>query len=141
VRLNTKTLVSSAVIMTLLIVVVTALSAWSFRRFSLYMAERHTVSVAEAVKIGLTEAMINGTIDKRLEFLERLKNMPGVAALHVVRGPAVIRQFGPGFPLEQVKSEDEARVIERARPVFSLIDQEGDLLFRAIVPYVTTESA
>ncbi|MDO8958909.1 MAG: diguanylate cyclase [Rhodocyclaceae bacterium] len=138
-RLNTKTLVFSAAIMTLLIVVVTALSAWSFRRFSLYMAERHTMSVAEAVKIGLTEAMINGTIDKRLEFLERLKNMPGVAALHVVRGPAVTKQFGPGFPLEQIKTEDEARVVAQARPVFSLVDRDGDLLFRAIVPYVTTD--
>lgn len=138
-RLNTKTLVSSAVIMTLLIVVVTALSAWSFRRFSLYMAERHTVSVAEAVKIGLTEAMINGTIDKRLEFLERLQSMPGIAAIHVVRGPAVTRQFGQGFALEQIKSEDEAQVIESARPVFSLIDREGDSVFRAIVPYVATD--
>ena len=138
-RLNTKTLAFSATIMTLLIVVVTALSAWSFRRFSLYMAERHTISVAEAVKIGLTEAMINGTIDKRLEFLERLKNTPGVTDLHVVRGPAVIKQFGPGYPLEQIKSEDEARVIDQAKPVFSLRDREGDLLFRAIVPYVATD--
>ncbi|MDK9726012.1 MAG: diguanylate cyclase [Sterolibacteriaceae bacterium MAG5] len=138
-RLNTKTLVFFAAIMTLLIVVVTALSAWSFRRFSLYMAERHTVSVAEAVKIGLTEAMINGTIDKRLEFLERLKNMPGVAGIHVVRGPAVIQQFGAGFPMEQIKTEEEARVVERARPVFSLADRDGDMVFRGIVPYIATE--
>lgn len=138
-RLNTKTLVFFAVIMSLLIVVVTALSAWSFRRFSLYMAERHTISVAEAVKIGLTEAMINGTIAKRQEFLERLQSTPGVAAIHVVRGPAVIRQFGPGFPLEQVNSEEQARVVESARPSFSLVDRDGDLLFRAIVPYVATD--
>lgn len=138
-RLNTKTLAFSATIMLLLIVVVTALSAWSFRRFSLYMAERHTISVAESVKIGLTEAMINGTIDKRLEFLERLKNTPGVSALHVVRGPAVIKQFGPGFTLEQIKSEDEAKVIDEAKPVFSLRDREGDVLFRAIVPYVAND--
>lgn len=138
-RLNTKTLVFYGVMMTLLIVVVTAISAWSFRHFSLYMAERHTISVAESVKIGLTEAMINGTIDKRLEFLERLKSMPGVAALHVVRGPAVTQQFGPGFQLEQITSSDEERVIEQARPIFSLIDRGGELLFRAIVPYVTTD--
>lgn len=64
-RLNTKTVVFFVSIMTVLIVVVTGLSAWSFRHFSLYMAERHTISVAEAVKIGLTESMINGTIAKR----------------------------------------------------------------------------
>ncbi|MBI4984791.1 MAG: sensor domain-containing diguanylate cyclase [Rhodocyclales bacterium] len=138
-RLNTKTLVSSAIIMTLLIVVVTALSAWSFRRFSLYMAERHTISVAEAVKIGLTEAMINGTIAKRQEFLERLKNTPGIAAIHMVRGPAVTKQFGPGFAIEQASTDEETRVIEQARPVFSLVDRDGELLFRGIVPYVATD--
>lgn len=122
-RLNTKTLVFSVVIMTLLIVVVTALSAWSFRRFSLYMAERHTISVAEAVKIGLTEAMINGTIGKRQEFLERLRNTPGVTSIRVMRGPPVIRQFGPGYPLEQVRSQDEARVLESARPIFAMVEE------------------
>ncbi len=138
-RLNTKTLAFLATIMTLLVIVVTALSAWSFRRFSLYMAERHTISVAEAVKIGLTEAMINGTIGKRLEFLERLRNTPGVAGIHVVRGPAVISQFGPGYPIEQIKTEHEATVIERAKPVFSVVDGDGETLFRAIVPYVATD--
>ena len=138
-RLSSKALVFSAAIMALLIVVVTALSAWSFRRFSLYMAERHTTSVAEAVKIGLTEAMINGTIDKRLEFLERLRNTPGVSALRVVRGPAVSKQFGPGLAVEQVVSEAEARVIEQARPAFSTVEREGEPLFRAIVPYVADD--
>lgn len=138
-RLNTKTLAFSGAILTLLIVVVMALSAWSFRRFSLYMAERHTMSVAEAVKIGLTEAMINGTIAKRLEFLDRLRNTPGVAAIHVVRGPAVAKQFGTGFPLEQIQSDEEARVVEQARPAFSLVERDSDLLFRAIVPYVASD--
>lgn len=138
-RLNTKTLLFFAVIMTLLVVVVTILSAWSFRRFSLYMAERHTSSVAEAVKIGLTEAMINGTIDKRPEFLERLRNTPGVASLHVVRGPAVIQQFGPGLPMEQIKSEDEAQVIASAKPFFTLVERDGDMLYRALVPYIASD--
>lgn len=138
-RLNTKTAVFFAAIMSLLIVVVTALSAWSFRRFSLYMAERYTISVAEAVKIGLTEEMINGTVAKRLEFLERLRDTPGVTSLRVVRGPAVARQFGPGLPLEQIKSPEETQVVEQARPMFSVFDREGEVVFRAIVPYIATD--
>jgi diguanylate cyclase (GGDEF)-like protein len=137
-RLNTKTLVSSAVVMTTLIVVMTVLSAWSFRRFSLYMAERHALSVAETVKIGLTEAMINGTINKRLEFLERLRTTPGIAALHVVRGPAVIQQFGPGFSMEQSRSDEEREVVAAARPRFSVVEQDDELVFRGTVPYVAS---
>ena len=137
-RLNTKTLVSSAVVMTALIIVMTSLSAWSFRRFSLYMAERHTLSVAETVKIGLTEAMINGTINKRLEFLERLRTTPGVIGLHVVRGPAVIHQFGAGFDVEQSRNDEERRVLEVGKASFSVVEQGDEPVFRGIVPYVAS---
>jgi hypothetical protein len=57
--------------------VLTVLSALSLRQFSLYTAERHARSVAETVKVGLTESMINGTIKKRQQFLTRMSGYPG----------------------------------------------------------------
>ncbi len=71
-KLKDKTLVFFVSIMAVLVVVLTVLSALSFRHFSIYTAERHARSVAETVKVGLTESMINGTIDKRQQFLARL---------------------------------------------------------------------
>jgi diguanylate cyclase (GGDEF)-like protein len=35
-----------------------------------------------------------------------------------------------------VRSEDEGRVLESARPAFSMAEQDGNPIFRAIVPYV-----
>jgi hypothetical protein len=39
-------------------------------------------SVAEAIKVGLTESMINGTIGKRQQFLARLAGVPGRASAY-----------------------------------------------------------
>ena len=64
-RLMDKMLAVSAGILFVLVLVLTLLFALSFRQFSIYTAERHVRSVAEAVKVGLTESMINGTIGKR----------------------------------------------------------------------------
>ena len=62
VRLIDKILLVSAGILTVLVIMLTALS---FRDFSIFTAERHARSVAETIKVGLTESMINGTINKR----------------------------------------------------------------------------
>ncbi len=62
--LSHKTLVFFSSILALLLLVLTALSVYSFRQFSLYTAKRHALSVAESIKVGLTESMINGTIGK-----------------------------------------------------------------------------
>jgi diguanylate cyclase (GGDEF)-like protein len=138
-RLDAKIATFSVVIMALLAIVVIALTAWSFRKFSLYMAERHTVSVAEAVKIGLTESMINGTISKRPEFLQRVRTMQGVAAIRVMRGPAVVRQFGAGYPVEEIRTEAEARVLAERRPEFTVVERDGESIFHAIVPYIADD--
>jgi hypothetical protein len=72
-----KILLVSAIILAVLVAVLTVLSALSLRQFSLYTAERHARSVAETVKVGLTESMINGTIKKRQQFLARMSGIPG----------------------------------------------------------------
>lgn len=139
-RLKDKTLVFFVSIMALLIIVLTALTAYSFRQFSLYTAERHALSVAETIKVGLTESMINGTIDKRQQLLARLAAVPGVQQVRVVRGQAVIDQFGPGFANESALHQDVVdKVMTGGKNHFEEITQEGSLLFRAAIPYVAND--
>ena len=137
-KLNDKTLVFFAAIMAVLVLAVTVLSAYSFRRFSLYTAERHARSVAEAVKVGLTESMINGTIDKRPQYLSRLAGVPGVQSVRVVRGPAVARQFGPGLAQEGATGAGAEAVLANGREVFEVLDTERGPVFHAVLPYVAT---
>jgi diguanylate cyclase (GGDEF)-like protein len=135
-KLNDKTLVFFATIMALLVVVLTVLSAYSFRRFSLFTAERHARSVAETVKVGLTESMINGTIDKRQQFLSRLAGVPGVQAVRVVRGPAVVKQYGPGFAQEAAAGAGIEAILASGRETFEVRDTESGPVFHAVIPYV-----
>ncbi len=136
--LNTKTLLFFSVLMGLLILVLAAISLYSFRQFSLYTAEHHARSVAETIKVGLTESMVNGTIGKRPQFLDRLTGVPGVQNVRVMRGPAVVKQFGPGLSREQPDVGIESQVINRGEASFDILEKEGAPIFRAIIPYVAT---
>ncbi len=138
-KLKDKTLVFFISIMALLIVVLTALSAYSFRGFSLYTAERHALSVAETIKVGLTESMINGTIDKRQQFLARLSTVPGVQQVRVVRGQAVINQFGPGFAHETAQQLLADDVMKNGKSNFELVTTDSGLVFRSVIPYIAND--
>jgi diguanylate cyclase (GGDEF)-like protein len=138
-RLMDKILAVSAGIVVVLVVVLTLLSALSFRQFSIYTAERHARSIAETVKVGLTESMINGTIGKRQQFLARLAGVPGVNLVRVARGPAVIGQFGPGLPGEGAANEDVKSVLVTGKEVFELIEVDGTQVFHAVIPYVASD--
>lgn len=138
-KLKDKIVVFFVGIVAMLVVVLTALSALSFRHFSLYTAERHARSVAETVKVGLTESMINGTIDKREQFLTRLSTVPGVQRVRVIRGHAVISQFGAGFPNESIGSNGVDVVLATGKEVFDVVEVNGDLIFHAVIPYVADD--
>jgi diguanylate cyclase (GGDEF)-like protein len=139
VKLKDKILVFFVGIVAALVVVLTALSALSFRHFSLYTAERHARSVAETVKVGLTESMINGTIDKRQQFLARLSSVPGVQQVRVIRGQAVVGQFGPGLANESAGSNGIDKVLATGKEVFDVVERGGDLVFHAVIPYVADD--
>jgi len=68
---------------------------------------RHAKTAAEVVRVGLTEMMINGVIDRRQNFLTRLAEVENLDTARVVRGPDVVKQYGPGFDYEKTKDDIE----------------------------------
>jgi diguanylate cyclase (GGDEF)-like protein len=140
-KLKDKTMMFFVSILAALVLVLAAFSALSFRHFSMYAAELHARSVAETVKVGLTESMIHGTIDKRQQMLARLSSVPGVHQVRVVRGPAVSKQYGPGYAYERAEHADKDldAVLNSGREIFEVIQADGDLMFRAMIPYVAND--
>lgn len=138
-KLKDKILMFFVSIMAVLVVVLTVFSALGFRRFSIYNTERHARSVADTVKVGLTESMINGTIDKRQQFLARLSSVAGVKQVRVFRGEAVIRQFGPGLAEEAASNDDVKAVLRSGKEVFDIAEVDDDLVFHAVIPYVAND--
>lgn len=133
--LNAKILVFFSILMSFLLLFITAIGLYTFREFSLYTAELHARSVAETVKVGLTESMVNGTIGKRPQFLDRLRDVPGVEKVRVIRGLAVDKQYGPGLEQERSMAEGDTKVIEHGVATFTVVENDDASVFRAVIPY------
>lgn len=138
-NLNTKTLLFFSSLMGILVVTLAAISLYSFRQFTIYTSEQQARSVAESIKVGLTESMVNGTIAKRSQFLDRLTGVPGVNNVRLIRGEAVNKQFGAGLALDRQPGVTENQVISSGVPSFEVMEKEGNSVFRAIIPYAATD--
>jgi diguanylate cyclase (GGDEF)-like protein len=121
-----------------ILVMLMAISLLAFRAFSLASSTAHVQTAAEIVRVHLTESMINGVIDKREQFLERLREIQNLRLARVVRSELVGKQFGPGLAAEQVADEIERQVLSDGRSRFELITKDDEPVFRGTVPYVAS---
>ncbi|MBF0422514.1 MAG: diguanylate cyclase [Magnetococcales bacterium] len=122
-----------------MIVVLTFVSLVFFREFSIATAKDHVRSVAEVIRVSLTESMINGTIGQRNQFLERLGEIEGLSKARVIRGPEVIQQFGVGLSREHSTDEVDREVLETGKPYFDLVNDEAQPVFRGTIPYIASD--
>jgi diguanylate cyclase (GGDEF)-like protein len=123
----------------LTVIMVSALvgaSLFSFRYFALSTAEDQARTAAEIVRLHLTESMVNGTITKRKTFFDRLSGIKGLFNVRVIRGPGVVRQYGPGLASEQQQDDIDEQVLQSAKPFFGLVDFGNEQVFRATIPYI-----
>ncbi|MBF0614046.1 MAG: diguanylate cyclase [Magnetococcales bacterium] len=139
-KLQKKTSLLAIFLSGSLAVLIIAVSLLSFRQFSLSTAQEHVRSVAEVVRVSLTEAMINGVIDKRESFLKRLAEVEGLQVARVMRSPEVIRQFGQGLAGEQDVDSIEKRVMETGKPFFGIVTREFNPIFRGTIPFIATQT-
>lgn len=123
-----------------LLAVLVAISLYAFRSFSIASATEHIRTAGEIVRVHLTESMINGVIDKREGFLQRLVEVQGLKSARVIRAPEVERQFGAGLRVESAGDDLERQVLKEGKPRFELVTRDDETLFRGIIPYVATAS-
>lgn len=137
-KLNAKVTLFFIGIAVSLLAVLVAISLYAFRSFSIATATEHIRTAAEIVRVHLTESMINGVIDKRASFLQRLVEVQGLKSARVVRSPEVERQFGKGLSVEAAADELEHRVLKEGKAHFELVDLDGQIVFRGTIPYIAT---
>jgi diguanylate cyclase (GGDEF)-like protein len=140
VTLNAKVTLFFISIAAGLLAVLVAISLYAFRSFSLASATDHIRTAGEIVRVHLTESMINGVIDKRERFLERLVEVQGLKSARVVRSAEVEKQFGKGLSMESVADDAERAVLREGKPRFEVIAAGDETLFRGIIPYIATAS-
>lgn len=137
-KLTTKTTLLTVFFAGAMIALLVSASLVAFRHFSVTTAEGHARSAAEIVRVSLTEAMINGVIDHRQQFLKRLAEVKGLHEARVIRSPHVIRQFGEGLSSEHTSDGIEQEVLVSGVPFFDVV-QETPPIFRATIPFDATD--
>ena len=136
--LNFKVSLFFAAISAVLVIVLTAISLFAFRQFSINTATEHLRTAAQIVRVHLTEAMITGVIDQRQSFLLRLAEVQNLKSARVVRAPVVDAQFGAARKGEYLPDEIERNVLKSGHPEFEVSDINGEVIFRGTIPYVAT---
>ncbi len=96
----------------------------------------HTMTLAS-----LTGMMITGTIGQRSVYLDQVRNTKDIKELRIIRGGAVVKQFGAGATDERSPDEQEQQVLQSGKPYFQVIQVNGDNdHLRAIMPAVAQKN-
>ncbi|SEQ54321.1 hypothetical protein SAMN05421693_1561, partial [Ectothiorhodospira magna] len=107
--LQTKAMGALLLVMLIMMLVIGLSSMALIRDFSMRSATEHTRMAAEMIRVSLTEAMINDTIDRRASMLRRLAEVNSLNEVRVIRGEHVIRQYGEGLAMETSAAEVSPR--------------------------------
>ncbi len=110
------------------------------REAALNQAADFASSMHQMTLAGLTGMMITGTVAQRDVFLGQIKKLDGVRDLGVVRGGAVIKQFGPGVQIEQSTDPADLEVI-RSGKVFQQIRSDAVGEYLQIIKPVIAQSS
>jgi diguanylate cyclase (GGDEF)-like protein len=113
-----------------------AISIFSFQHMYLSAAKGQARLAAEIVRVHLTEAMVNGSIEKREQFFSRLNDVQGLMSVRVSRAPAVVEQYGPGLLGETQIGPAERAVLETGVSRFEVIQQDEKTALLASIPYI-----
>ena len=86
------------------------------RDTAIRQAEDFSKSIHEMTMAGLTGMMITGTVDQREVFLDQIKQLSIIRDLHVARGDAVIKLYGPDTKDPRPLSPLEQQVMNSGTP-------------------------
>ena len=136
--LNSKVTMFFVAMAVSLIIMLVAINLYAFRSFSIASSSEHIRTAAEIVRVHLTESMINGVIDKRESFLQRLMEVQGLAGAQVVRSPLVVEQFGKGLGRESPSDEIEQQVLRDGKPQYRVEESDKGTLFRGTIPFIAS---
>jgi methyl-accepting chemotaxis protein len=70
-----------------------------------------------------------------MSFLDRIREIPAVESIRVIRGEAVIKQFGPGSLLETPQDDLEKNVLAEGKVVEFLEEGIGKATYKVVIPY------
>lgn len=123
-----------------LIVLFSVVTIQSFNYFSQDTIREQARMAAEMLRISLTEQMRTGVISERETLFKRLRTIPGLVDVRVMRGEPVIHQFGPGIDGEKPKLDMEKRVLATGQWEEQFVQEKGNTIYRITIPYIASST-
>ncbi|MFZ8787978.1 HAMP domain-containing protein [Thermocrinis sp.] len=119
----------------LIFLLVISVLALSYRMLAIRESKSKALAIAELVRDTLTSYMVMGVMDQRNEFLDRIREIPTVESIRVIRGEAVIKQFGPGSLLQTPQDDLEKKVLAEGKVVEFLKEGIEKATYKVVIPY------
>lgn len=129
--------ISTSIVLIALFSVVTI---QSFSYFSQNTIREQARMAAEMLRISLTEQMRTGVISERETLFKRLRTIPGLVDVRVMRGEPVIHQFGPGIDGEKPRLDMEKRVLATGEWEEQFTQEKGNTIYRITIPYIASST-
>ena len=117
----------------LLAVIIVLVTGYNFRQLTKETIYNQAIVHAEIVKAGLTSHMKAGVVEKRDYFLEEIKQLDNIEMLEIIRGPAVLQQFGVGNRIEGIPYGESRSVFEN-RSAGTSTGKMSMPLFEILIP-------
>lgn len=107
----------------------------NFRDYSIQSAIDKSNMAANIVKDGLTAHMVNGIMDKRQYFLDKIAANNNIKALWIARGENVTKQYGKGFDSENIRDEIDKEVLATGKTMQQMNENATNTTLRVTIPY------
>ena len=104
------------------------------RDTAIRQAQDFSRSIHEMTMAGLTGMMITGTVGQREVFLDQIKQLSIIKDLHVARGEAVVKLFGPDTKSQRELDALEKQVMASGTPYMSVESAGGSSYLQVINP-------
>lgn len=108
---------------------------YTFRTQALDESKERAYIISELVRDTLTSYMIMGVINRRDEFLNRIREIEGVEEIRVLRAKSVVEQFGSGMTFEVPRDELEKAVLQSGKPMERFEESLGSVKYKIVIPY------
>ena len=130
-----------------LIILFFIMMEWVLGRFEMQIeraAETRAEETADGLINGMNMLMLTGQIsnpENRQLLLGKMSQSRGVIELRIIRGRAVVEQFGPGLPEEAATDEMDREVLSTGKTMFrKMTDKQGRPALRVVVPFIAKQS-
>ncbi|MEN3028090.1 MAG: GGDEF domain-containing protein [Aquificaceae bacterium] len=121
--------------MLLVFFVVLVTTLYTFRSRAIEESKERARIISELVRDTLTSYMVMGVMERRDEFLTRIREIKGVEEIRVIRGDSVVRQFGSGRRFEVPMDELERAVLSTGKEEARLYESLEGVKYRVVIPY------